>query len=95
MHCIAAYIYGSVSILVVSLMSLGGVGFLPIIRSKSRQRWFHALIALAVATMCTDAALHIIPKVITSNVPNFGQEGCVSNSRRACPTQNLETCKFV
>ncbi len=59
----SAYIYGSVSILVISLLSLGGAAFLPLLRSRAKHRWFQVFIALGVATLTTDAILHMIPEV--------------------------------
>uniref|UniRef100_A0A1I7VHI0 ZIP Zinc transporter n=1 Tax=Loa loa TaxID=7209 RepID=A0A1I7VHI0_LOALO len=56
--------YGFTSITVISLLSLTGLIFLPIIKGKWRNRWMQIFIALAASTMSSDALLHILPQVI-------------------------------
>ncbi|EFO13690.1 hypothetical protein LOAG_14837, partial [Loa loa] len=55
--------YGFTSITVVSLLSLTGLIFLPVIKGKWRNRWMQIFIALAVSTLSSDALLHILPQV--------------------------------
>uniref|UniRef100_A0A0R3RZL9 Zinc/iron permease n=1 Tax=Elaeophora elaphi TaxID=1147741 RepID=A0A0R3RZL9_9BILA len=54
--------YGFTSISIISLLSLTGLIFLPIIKGKWRNRWMQMFIALAASTMSSDALLHILPQ---------------------------------
>ncbi|VDM94662.1 unnamed protein product [Onchocerca ochengi] len=56
--------YGFTSITIISLLSLTGLVFLPIIKGKWRNRWMQMFIALAASTMSSDALLHILPQVV-------------------------------
>ncbi|VDP19485.1 unnamed protein product, partial [Onchocerca flexuosa] len=56
--------YGFTSITIISLLSLTGLIFLPIIKGKWRNRWMQMFIALAASTMSSDALLHILPQVV-------------------------------
>ncbi|VBB34082.1 unnamed protein product, partial [Acanthocheilonema viteae] len=58
------FFYGFISITIISLLSLNGLIFLPIIRGEWRNRWMQIFIALAVATLSSDALLHILPQVV-------------------------------
>lgn len=58
-----AYIYGSVGILVISLLSLVGALVIPCLRKGSRDCWMQIFVALAISTMVGDALLHLIPEV--------------------------------
>ncbi|VBB33819.1 unnamed protein product [Acanthocheilonema viteae] len=57
-----ALLYGIISITVISLLSLTGLVFLPVIKGEWRNRWMQIFIALAVATLSSDALLHILPQ---------------------------------
>ncbi|VDM92933.1 unnamed protein product [Litomosoides sigmodontis] len=59
-----ALLYGTTSITVISLLSLTGLVFLPVIKGKWRNRWMQVFIALAAATLSSDALLHILPQVV-------------------------------
>ncbi|VDM13904.1 unnamed protein product [Wuchereria bancrofti] len=56
--------YGFTSITVISLLSLTGLIFIPLIKGKWRNRWMQIFIALAVSTLSSDALLHILPQVL-------------------------------
>ncbi|KAL3997394.1 ZIP Zinc transporter family protein [Acanthocheilonema viteae] len=58
-----ALLYGIISITVISLLSLTGLVFLPVIKGEWRNRWMQIFIALAVATLSSDALLHILPQI--------------------------------
>ncbi|KAM3722351.1 Metal cation symporter ZIP14 [Dirofilaria immitis] len=57
-------LYGIISITVISLLSLSGFVFLPVIKGKWRNRWMQIFIALAVSTLSSDAFLHILPQIV-------------------------------
>ncbi|VDM15131.1 unnamed protein product, partial [Wuchereria bancrofti] len=56
--------YGFTSITVISLLSLTGLIFIPLIKGKWRNRWMQIFIALAASSMSSDALLHILPQVV-------------------------------
>ncbi|MCP9259948.1 Zinc transporter ZIP12 [Dirofilaria immitis] len=57
-------LYGLIAITIISLLSLTGLVFLPVIKGKWRHRWMQIFIALAASTMSSDALLHILPQVV-------------------------------
>ncbi|CAJ0579979.1 unnamed protein product, partial [Mesorhabditis spiculigera] len=57
-------IWGGASVLVVSLMSVVGGLFLPCLKGSTRRKWFHFFIAMAVATLASDAILHLLPEAM-------------------------------
>ncbi|KAK6105106.1 ZIP Zinc transporter family protein [Brugia pahangi] len=56
--------YGFTSITIISLLSLTGLIFIPLIKGKWRNRWMQVFIALAASSMSSDALLHILPQVV-------------------------------
>lgn len=56
-------IFGFISITVISLLSLSGLVFVPIIKGRRRNRWMQVFIALAASSMSSDALLHILPQI--------------------------------
>lgn len=62
-HMLLAILWGLVSITLISLLSLSGIAFIPLVRSEWRNRWMQMFIALAISTLSSDALLHIIPQV--------------------------------
>ncbi|VDN92438.1 unnamed protein product [Brugia pahangi] len=54
--------YGFTSITIISLLSLTGLIFIPLIKGKWRNRWMQVFIALAASSMSSDALLHILPQ---------------------------------
>ncbi|CAJ0967666.1 unnamed protein product [Ranitomeya imitator] len=58
---ISAWIYGLVSITVISLLSLLGVILIPIINQGCFKFLLNFLVALAVGTLSGDALLHLLP----------------------------------
>ncbi|PAV75618.1 hypothetical protein WR25_16968 [Diploscapter pachys] len=62
-NLISALIYGTVSTLIVSLLSLAGAAIIPLLTGRWKHRWMHFFIAMAVATLSSDAILHIIPQL--------------------------------
>uniref|UniRef100_A0A915KN60 Uncharacterized protein n=1 Tax=Romanomermis culicivorax TaxID=13658 RepID=A0A915KN60_ROMCU len=63
-----AYLYGTLAVLVVSLLSLTGAAILPILDKKMAYRAsMLTFMALAVGTMTSDAFLHMIPEDLKFN----------------------------
>ncbi|XP_077131497.1 zinc transporter ZIP10 [Ranitomeya variabilis] len=58
---ISAWIYGLVSITIISLLSLLGVILIPIINQGCFKFLLNFLVALAVGTLSGDALLHLLP----------------------------------
>lgn len=73
-----AVIWGVVSIALISFLSLSGAAILPLINGTSRRRWMNIFIALAVATLSSDAFLHILPQVLGIHGDHVHSEGHIS-----------------
>lgn len=58
-----AWVYGLVSVTIISIVSFVGLLTVPCLKTSWRARWMQVFIALAVATLCSDAMLHLIPEV--------------------------------
>uniref|UniRef100_A0A1I7T083 ZIP4_domain domain-containing protein n=1 Tax=Caenorhabditis tropicalis TaxID=1561998 RepID=A0A1I7T083_9PELO len=57
-------LFGTISVTVVSLLSLGGACIGPLMAKDAKHRWLHFFLAMAISTLSSDAILHIIPQVI-------------------------------
>lgn len=64
-------LFGTISVTVVSLLSLGGACIGPLMTKDIKHRWLHFFLAMAISTLTSDAILHIIPQVI--GVHNHGK----------------------
>lgn len=62
-HCVAAWLYASLSVMTISLLGLLGVAMVPLVQRNFYHQLLHFLVALAVGTMCGDALLHLLPHV--------------------------------
>lgn len=68
------YVYGTISVTIVSLLSLAGVVVIPFIKRKmTYDGVMLTFMALAVGTMTSDALLHLIPE--TLGLDEHGDEG--------------------
>lgn len=59
----AEYGYGTISVVVISLLGLLGVVFFPLVNRKIYNYTLQGFIALGVGTLCGDAMLHLLPEV--------------------------------
>lgn len=67
---VSAWIYASLSILVISATGLFGVAVVPLLKSAIFSHVLHFLIAVAVGTLCGDALLHLLPHALKSHGPS-------------------------
>ncbi|XP_070576100.1 zinc transporter ZIP12-like [Ptychodera flava] len=58
------YLWGTLTVLLISLLALLGVLFIPLASRKAYHTVMQTLTALAVGTMTTDALLHLIPHAL-------------------------------
>ncbi|XP_021927252.1 zinc transporter ZIP6-like isoform X2 [Zootermopsis nevadensis] len=65
----SAWLYASLSVLVISLIGLLGVAMVPLVQRAFYQQLLHFLVALAVGTMCGDALLHLLPHALVPASP--------------------------
>lgn len=69
------YVYGSLSVTVVSLLSLAGVIVIPFIKRKvTYDGVMLTFMALAVGTMTSDAMLHLVPEALGLHEHEHGHE---------------------
>ena len=66
------YGYGTVAVLIISLLALGGLLMFPAIGSASYKLIMQFFIALGVGSLSGDALLHLIPQVSETQLA-----GCV------------------
>lgn len=66
----SAWIYASLSILVISATGLLGVAIVPLLKSAIFSHVLHFLVAVAVGTLCGDALLHLLPHALKSHGGN-------------------------
>ncbi|XP_060589229.1 zinc transporter ZIP6-like isoform X2 [Ruditapes philippinarum] len=59
-----SYLYGSLSVLVISLCSIVGAGFMKLSRADVKIYMMGSMLSLAVGCLVADAALHLLPEVI-------------------------------
>lgn len=64
-----AWIYATLSILVISATGLLGVAIVPLLKSVIFSYVLHFLVAVAVGTLCGDALLHLLPHALKSHGP--------------------------
>lgn len=57
------YLYGSLSVLVISLCSVVGAGFMKLSRADVKIYMMGSMLSLAVGCLVADAALHLLPDV--------------------------------
>jgi len=63
---ITGYLYGSLATLVISICSMFGAVFIKISNKNIRAYFMASMLSLAVGCLVADAALHLIPEVMTS-----------------------------
>lgn len=67
MSFVSAWIYASLSILVISATGLLGVAIVPLLKSDMFSYILHFLVAIAIGTLCGDALLHLMPHALKSH----------------------------
>lgn len=68
---VSAWIYATLSVLVISATGLLGVAIVPMLKSVIFSYVIHFLVAVAVGTLCGDALLHLMPHALRSHgTPN-------------------------
>lgn len=65
------WLWGFVSISIISLLSLLGVVLVPILKQSYFKFLLTFLVALAVGTLTGDALLHLLPHVSTPPPPHL------------------------
>ncbi|KAL4217912.1 hypothetical protein ACF0H5_022651 [Mactra antiquata] len=71
-----SYLYGSLSVLVISLCSLLGAGFMKLSGADVKIHIMGTMLALGVGCLVSDAALHLLPEVILDeDGSNYSDEG--------------------
>ena len=57
------WLYGFVSVLLISLLSLAGVAVIPTMKGNMYKKIIIVLVGLAIGTLTGDALFHLIPHV--------------------------------
>jgi len=68
----SAWLYASLSVMIISLIGLFGVVMVPLVQRNFYHQLLHFLVALAVGTMCGDALFHLLPHAMMS--PSLSSE---------------------
>lgn len=63
LFCSLAWLYGFVSVLFISMLSLGGVAVIPTMKGMMYKKVVIVLVGLAIGTLTGDALFHLIPHV--------------------------------
>lgn len=63
----SAWLYATISVLVISASGLIGVAVAPFSKSPTYPQLLKFLVALAVGTLCGDALMHLLPHALISN----------------------------
>lgn len=74
------WLWGFVSITIISLLSLLGVVLVPILKQSCFKFLLTFLVALAVGTLSGDALLHLLPHVSTACAPDRQNDYCTLRS---------------
>lgn len=63
-----AWLYASISILIISMCGLVGVAIVPLMRSTSYNYILMFLVAVAIGTLAGDALMHLLPHALTPHL---------------------------
>lgn len=63
-----AWLYASISILIISMCGLVGVAIVPLMRSNSYNYILMFLVAIAIGTLAGDALMHLLPHALTPHL---------------------------
>lgn len=93
-----AWIYASISILIISLCGLIGVAIVPLSKNDSYEDLLQFLVALAVGTLCGDALMHLLPHALLPHI-DHGDDNLVTTSQGSSHASHeavyLCGCAFV
>lgn len=67
-----AWLYASISIIIISASGLLGVAIVPFSRSPAYPQLLRFLVALAVGTLCGDALMHLLPHALMPHDHSHG-----------------------
>ncbi|XP_045182117.2 metal cation symporter ZIP14-like [Mercenaria mercenaria] len=79
-----SYLYGSLSVLVISLCSIVGAGFMKVSRTELKTYMMGSMLSLAVGCLVADAALHLLPEIIMSDEDLDSEELVPAYLRKLC-----------
>ncbi|XP_014240181.1 zinc transporter foi [Cimex lectularius] len=71
----AAWVYASISVVLISLCGLLAVAVIPLMQMSLYQGLLQFLVALAVGTLCGDALLHLLPHAMMTSHPHHHAHG--------------------
>lgn len=63
-----AWLYATISILIISMCGLVGVAIVPLMRSSSYDTILMFLVAVAIGTLAGDALMHLLPHALTPHL---------------------------
>lgn len=63
-----AWLYASISILIISMCGLIGVAIVPLTKSSSYDYILRFLVAVAIGTLAGDALMHLLPHALTPHL---------------------------
>jgi hypothetical protein len=63
---LAEYGYGTLAVIIVSLLAVLGIAFIPLFKKNIYEYALQGFIALGVGTLSGDALLHLLPEVCQS-----------------------------
>lgn len=63
-----AWLYATISILIISMCGLVGVAIVPLMRSSSYSTILMFLVAVAIGTLAGDALMHLLPHALTPHL---------------------------
>ncbi|XP_071943352.1 metal cation symporter ZIP14-like [Antedon mediterranea] len=76
---LSVYGWGTLSVLIISLLSLVGAATIPMLNSSTYDKVLQVFIALAIGTMSGDAFLHLMPEALGLHSHEEGAEDTAQN----------------
>lgn len=63
-----AWLYATISILIISLCGLSGVALIPLVKFYKEGVVLRFLVSIAVGTLCGDALMHLLPHALAPHI---------------------------